>query len=185
MPGFCFWLTLVVVIKLNKFQLFLAGFAVILLCYFTRQITFIVNSERATGEVINETSPNWGHSRPGSYSSTRLSYPVIKFQAAGQELTFVGESNLDYNTGDKVEVIYRKEDPKDAKIYSFFGFWFGKIAYFLIPLFLWAAFSLSYLDKGEYITLNFRNRSFGKSKYRKNAGDKDLDGDWNQQMKLE
>ena len=162
-------------IRLNKIQFFLTGLMVILLCYFIRQLTFISNSERATGEVIRITQ--------GGGKGTKITYPVVKFHTDKYEFTFVAEGNLEYQRGDKVEVIYDKNDPGDASIFTFFGFWFGRAVWFGLALMLWAAFSTSYIGTGEYISLNFRDRVFGKTNDRKDIRDKEFP--FNDRMKLE
>lgn len=157
-------------LRLDKTKLFLIGFCLILLCYFIRQVGFIQGSERTTGYVLDETA--------------------VVFEASGKLMLFpVGYNAIEYKSPfpseylgllPQVPIIYKKDDPSIAKVYTFFGFWFENIAYFLVPLFLWASFSLSYLDKGEYLTLDPRRFSFGRS--RKN---KDFPSDWNDRMKLD
>jgi hypothetical protein len=169
-------------IRLGKTGLFLAGFAVIVLCYFIRQLTFVVISERTTGEVISVSNETRRSGNRHSYRTTSLTYPIVRFYIEGEQVIFKGESNLEYVNGDKVDVLYEKDDPSEAKIYTFFGFWFGKAVWFGVVALVWLAFSTSYLDKGEYLTLNFREQAFGKSKHKE---DKGLDGDWNDRMKLE
>lgn len=157
-------------LRINKIQLFLIGFILITLCYFIRQVSFIRGSETTTGYVLDETA--------------------VVFEASGKLMLFpVGYDAIEYNHPfpseylgllPQIPIIYKKDDPSIAKVSTFFGFWFENIAYFLVPLFLWASFSLSYLDKGENLTLDLRRFSFGKSKRGKR-----FPNDWNDRMKLD
>jgi hypothetical protein len=155
-------------IRLNRVKLFVLGLVVIVTCYFIRQVTFIVTSHCAEGKVVAVTNAN--------NTRTRISYPVVEFSVDGREYAFTGESNMDVEKGDRVEVIYKTDDPTDAHIYTFAGFWLRNIIWFIVPLLLWAAFSTSYLDKGELLTLNLRAHSESR---------RGLPQDWRDQKRLE
>lgn len=159
-------------IRLNKVRFFLTGFIFIVACYFVRQVDFIMGSEVTEGYVIKEKD--------------------IVYEVDGKWLIMVaGDETRYYEAGmppdkagllgEEVPVIYKKEEPRISKIYTFFGFWFSNIAYFIVPLFLWSAFSLSYIDKGEYLLLDFRNKRFGKTSQK---SDNDPT-DWPGPLKLE
>lgn len=162
--------------RLNRIKLFLLGVGVIMACYFARQLTFIAASAKADGIVLNVTNND-----SLSMENTLLSYPMVGFSANGETYIFRGESNMNVAKGDTVKVIYRSSNPSNAHIYSFTGFWLRNILWFIIPLVLWAAFSLSYLDRNEHLAINLRN----PFKSKRNKKDPGLPGDWSGHKKLE
>lgn len=176
-------------IRLNKISLFLTGFLLIAACYFIRQLDFINGSEQAKGRLY--IIENLQIDDP---ASTELTTTIVVFNTGKQWVAFepgqrgalfAGDLPPQYIPSEEVPVIYKKSDPVNAKPYTFFGFWFENIAYFLVPLFIWAAFSLSYLDKGESLTFNFRDRAFGKSLYREDPKDKHFPSDGPGRKRLE
>lgn len=161
-------------LRLNRITLFLLGLVVIMICYFARQLTFIASAEITEGTVINVTN-----SDSISLENTALSYPMVEFNANGNIQLFRAESNMNVTKGDKVKVIYQANEPSDAYIYSFTGFWLRNILWFIIPLVLWAAFSLSYLNRDEGLSLKLR------TKRRNDKNNHRLPHDWNENKRIE
>jgi hypothetical protein len=165
------------VIRLNRIKLLLLGVVLIAAFYFARQLTYILHSERTTGEVIAFTRSS---SRKGGGYYT---YPVVKYETDSFEVHFTAEPNLDYSPGDKVPVIHDKKNLLDAEIYTFFGFWFSGLIWFIMIFLVWLAFATSYLGKKEVLQINLRSFSFRKKKDDNN--DRNLDGEWPDKLKLE
>ena len=88
--------------------------AVVAIYLFVDTWRFTSNAGRAEGTVANVV---WG-------IRTRLpaAYPVIRFQAPSGVIEFkarTGTSPPRFQVGDKVAILYRPEDPRDARIDSF------------------------------------------------------------------
>jgi len=88
--------------------------------FYQRTKTFLDHAGRADGKVVRLVE------RPGSDSGT-LFYPVFAFRDAGSrehEIYFgTGSFPPSYSVGDTVKLLYRPEQPNDAKIDDFFSLW--------------------------------------------------------------
>ncbi|MFG2520962.1 DUF3592 domain-containing protein [Streptomyces sp. NPDC048527] len=96
-------------------------------------ISFVTDAESAEGTVV---SLEWRDDHVSSSSKSRqssgpMAYPVVEFTpAGGTPTTFqssAGSNPPSYDTGERVDVLYRADDPGDAKIDGFVSLW-------LIPL---------------------------------------------------
>ena len=64
-------------------------------------------------------------------------YPVMKYEANGNTHTFVSEIGTswpDYKIGDKVNIVYDKNDVGSPKIITYWGLYFGCIISLLFAL---------------------------------------------------
>lgn len=142
------------VIKLTRMQVFYTSLAMMLLGLLIYKLSFIIGSETTTGEVVGIKSWSTGGRYPGTYSA-----PVVKFHTDQYTITFQGETNMDIYYGDQVTVIYKTDDPTDAFIYSFVGFWLVSLIYCSIfYLLLIATAIFSYLKKGESLQINISKK---------------------------
>lgn len=73
-------------------------------------------------------------------------YPQITYKVDNKNYKIQGPENADYPIGSKLELIYPKDKPSEAIIYSVAGFlsqWYTIMA--LVLLIMWNAFYLSFL----------------------------------------
>lgn len=142
------------IINLTRMQVFYVSLSMMLLGLLIYKLTFIIGSETTTGEVIKVKSWSTRGRYPGTYTA-----PVVKFNTDQYEVTFQGETNMDIKYGDKVDVIYKTDEPTDAFIYSFVGFWLVALMYCSIFYFLLIATAIfSYLKKGESLEININKK---------------------------
>ncbi len=97
---------------------------------------FLNESAKTTGTVIEL--------RPSRSGSTRTYLPIVQFNSPdGRTFTFahsVSSYPPSFSEGQKVEVLYRKTNPQDAKIQGFFSLWIGTFILGIIgTMFLTAA----------------------------------------------
>jgi hypothetical protein len=88
-------------------------------------ISFLDNSIKTEGNVINIIQ-----SRSSDGGNLMYSPEVSFVDAKGQTITFgsnTSSSVSTYKIGEKVSVLYRKDNSQDAKINTFFQIWFGSI----------------------------------------------------------
>ena len=128
--------------------------ATMLLGLLIYKFSFIIGSETTTGEVVGIKSWSTRGRYPGTYTA-----PVVKFNSKAYEVTFQGETNMGVQYGAKVTVIYKTDDPTDAFIYSFVGFWLVSLMYCCIFYFLLIATAIfSYIKKDESLEINISKK---------------------------
>jgi hypothetical protein len=74
-------------------------------------------------------------------------YPQISYKVGGKTYKIQGPENSDYPLGSKMELIYAKDKPSEAIIYTVSGFlsqWYTIMAFVL--LIMWNAFYLSFIN---------------------------------------
>jgi hypothetical protein len=82
--------------------------------------TFAARAERAEGVVTAVV--------PGPGRRSIAAYPVIRFEATSGPVEFRSSSGSyppSYRVGDKVPILYRAENPRDARLDSFVGLYLG------------------------------------------------------------
>jgi hypothetical protein len=84
---------------------------------------------------------------------------------------FEGDASFDDYADKVVRVIYKDDDPYNAKIFSFFGFWWAGIILGLVPLALYSAVVLSFVAKGESVIVDL-GKYFRKKKNKQNFNSK-------------
>ena len=102
----------------------------LVLGYQTR--TFLGTASRAEGEVI-ALECRRSHPRRGRRFTVYHYYPVVKYTAAdGQTVQFIGQVGSKppaFRVGQKVEVLSNPEQPRSARINSFFELWFAPMIF--------------------------------------------------------
>jgi hypothetical protein len=154
-------------ITLNRTKIFVIGLVIIGLVLIFNRVDYIFGSDVTTGEVVQTKmySSQKFHANGYSYntySSNDFSAPIIEFLVANKSITFEGTSNMDVETGDKVQVIYKISDPTKAQVYSFVGFWLTPLLYCIVPMMLLIAIVFSFLSPSQTVVLNFDK--WGKNK---------------------
>jgi Protein of unknown function (DUF3592) len=106
-------------------RLFL-GLAIVLLLVavgtFVKELRFVRGAERATGTVIDLSSSL----SEGSFTY----YPIVRFTTAeGRTVEFQSPSGSSSppDVGDRVEVLYDPDNPRDAQLSGFFDIWLWPI----------------------------------------------------------
>ncbi len=135
-------------IKLNRNNIFLIGLFIIFIYLVLNRVDYIIGSNTTEGEVIK----------------TRNHESIIKFQTDSKEITFHGTTIMTLEIGEKVRVIYKVENPKNAKIYRFSGFWFIPILYCLLPLMVLTAAAFSFLAPSNIIIISYEKRKLNVTK---------------------
>lgn len=157
-------------VNLNRLQLMLAGWCILILCFFATQFTKIFLFNKTTGKVVGYETVLRGRGVRGS-STTSDVYAIIQLQVEGKKYQFQAVENLGLQRDEVVPVIYDPGNPNDAYLYSFIGFWYMKILVFVFIGGIWGVFSYSYLEKKETLIIDLENFRFGKSPYRKDPHD--------------
>lgn len=120
-------------------RLLLCGFFVIVGGVMGVRCSFFINAGYADGVVtgISKAARGYGY------------HPRVMFADQNDRITtFNGAQNLKLKTGDRVKVIYKKNNPVRAAIFTFFGFWFNSILVCQVTLFFWVGFLVVYY--GDY-----------------------------------
>ncbi len=148
--------------KLNRRQLLIISFVIILSFLGLNRIRFINNSVITNGEVIGHKE--WVNEE---FPKEKEIAPIIKFSNDTQRIVFTAQKNLNYNVGSQIKVIYKKQSPHKAKIYTFLGFWLKPIIVCIIPLILIFASIFTFLAKDDIIY--FSNNKIRKIKKNKTS----------------
>ena len=122
---------------------FLVGAGVLVGDFFitTGTVSFLNSSTKTDGSIVNIVQSR------SSDSGNYMYAPEVSFiDASGQTITFtsgVSSSYSSYKVGDKVSVLYDKNNSRIARINTFFQLWFATIVmsvvgviFFLIGLFI-------------------------------------------------
>lgn len=92
-------------------------------------ISFLADAERAKGTVValEWRSDSSGTSHKNRGNDEPAAYPVVEFTSAdGTPRKFqssTGSNPPSYDRGEQVEVLYRADDPEDARINGFVSLW--------------------------------------------------------------
>ncbi|MCX3060842.1 DUF3592 domain-containing protein [Streptomyces beihaiensis] len=98
-------------------------------------ISYVTSAKHAKGTVISNDSVTTRETRgtgskQHSYNKTMV-YPVVRFTPdGGKPVEFrssTGTNSPSYGLGDQVDVLYKADSPKDAKINSFLTLWLGPL----------------------------------------------------------
>ncbi len=81
--------------------------------------------------------------------------PLISYSAGNTKFSISEETNLTLEPGEHIKIIYRKSCPEDARVYSFFGFWFPVLAWLIAPVMLLGAALFSFIDENQKIVIRF------------------------------
>lgn len=137
--------------QLNRIQLVICAMAIIILGAYANRLLLVLNGNRTKGEVISFIVV-----KESGYRRNSSSYlaPLVLFYKGKQEIVFESVSNLDLERGEIVPVIYSENDPNNAFVFTFFGFWFMPLIYALVPLMVFVAIPLSFLKYKEGIAIS-------------------------------
>jgi hypothetical protein len=112
-----------------------AIFLVIAIVAFVKFIKF-VNLETVSGKVIDQSVHSL-RSRTGSF--TQFYYPIVKFEFEGKNYTTTPVESMtfydNHDIGNSCNVIFEKEKPQEAKVYTVFSYWLNFPTVALIAVF--------------------------------------------------
>ena len=129
----------------RRITVFYIGTIIILIACYTPRIQFYLHGKIVPGKVTHNIT--WSGRR------TTYSASVVKFVAGDYQYTIHGETNVHFNQNDIVSVIYNPDDPADAKILSFLGFWFVPMLYSILPFIIMAAAVFSFMSSEDRLTI--------------------------------
>lgn len=128
--------------KVSRNGLIWGGVLIISLYYFLNKYEFIRKAEFTNGKALY-------------YSNGRMQPLRIEFTVDTLYYSFEAEQNVTYKQGELLPVIYLKSNPQKAHVYNFLGFWYNGLIYCLVPLCIWCALLLSWIETNEIITLSY------------------------------
>ena len=126
-------------LTLTKRKLYWLGVGIISFYYLLNKFDFIFHASCTEGIAMGHT--------------------VISFTFKNKVYEFNTVSNVEYSVGEKVPVIFKKENPGNAYVFSFLGFWYSGLIFTLVPLALWSAFALAFFHEEDKIFLSFFKKS--------------------------
>jgi hypothetical protein len=116
---------------------FMILFVAVVVPWCVPKMIWIAGSAKTTGimEFV-------GHGDLGS-ALGMSTYPVIKFEVGDRIFHFNGSRNVPLKKGEKVDVLFQKDNPGDAMINSFATIWGQTIAYAMGPLLVYLVLLVS------------------------------------------
>jgi hypothetical protein len=148
----------------NRLQLFSFFYGIILFFIFGDTLLLVVFGETKTGTFVNNNHYSIKSNRSyytRRYRSNHNYYkPVIQFTVTNNTYQFETTSNIDFEEGEKIKVIYHKSNPASAKVYSFFGLWWNDLIINLVPTIVLVSLFAGLMAKDEIIYLNFKKKPY-------------------------
>lgn len=150
--------------KISRKILILFSIIVILVFYLINRFNIIINSDFAEAKVVDEKI--W-YNQDSTQFLKRIVY--INFAYDNSSHIIESEENENYQVGDKLKVIIKKKNPKNASSFSFAGFWLNSLIYALIPIMFISALILTFINENTIFLISFgKNTKKHISKYTKN-----------------
>jgi hypothetical protein len=131
--------------------------AVIFLFYFLNRIKYIAGSEKTEGTFVFyalDENPEEG----------KLVYPVIEYTVEGEVRQFKGPEGVAFKLNEKVPLLLEDGNKESPLLYTIGYFWLYPLFYVILPLIVWSAFSLSYINKDEHVLIDLKYPFFKKEK---------------------
>jgi hypothetical protein len=144
-------------IRLNKIQCFLVGIGIIFLFYFLNRAKYIMSSEKIAGTFVFYIEDN-------DTTEGKLFYPIIEFQYKDSVYRFKGREGSSFELNQVIPVLLENKDPSKPLVFTVGSFWLYPLFYLMLPLLIWSAFSLSYVNKNEVVTIALKYPFFKKEK---------------------
>ncbi len=146
--------------KINKYKLYFLLLGLLLACTYGKQLWYTLTYKKTSG-IIREyiMKKNKGRRARVSY------YPIVDFKTGDSLYAFYGSANLHdtYYDGSTVPVIYNPQNPNEAFVYTFLGFW-GNSFLIVFPLFV--VISMFLLPVGALPKILVINKNSIKNKFR-------------------
>ncbi|HNQ68669.1 MAG TPA: DUF3592 domain-containing protein [Bacteroidales bacterium] len=140
-------------ISLNRSKILIIAIITVFAFLAINRIDRIRKSTITTGKVsgVEIRKSKWNHGEDRS--------ALIQFEYNGDTIHFRGEQNVQYELEEEVRVVFQNDNPNNAKIYSFAGFWLAPLMYCIIPLWLLSALVLSLFDKSDKVIIKLGKRT--------------------------
>lgn len=120
------------ILKLTRLNLYFIGIFIIIIFIIVDRLSYVKQSAITKGIVTEIYVSRTSGTR---YSNGKTLHPRIQFETDSFVIEFKAVSNMNVNVGDTVDVIYLKNDPINAEVFSFIGFLYMPILYgFLLIL---------------------------------------------------
>lgn len=127
-----------------KTVIILAGFVVITLVYYGYKIRFVNNALFTEGIVTTHYKHGINKSDFGQTYSAE-----IKFYAQDSLITFLGPEGQLMKRGEIIPIMYNPNNPSEAYINTFDGYWYNGMIWCLLPAIFWLAISASLLKTSD------------------------------------
>ena len=137
----------------NRLNTFLFFFGIVLISMLGSKLLIVIYGKRAQAKIVGFNS--YSLPKGGSYYK-----PIVQFKTSNKTIEFETTSNISYSTNEKVTVLYFEEDLKSAVVFSFFGIWWQRLIYMLIPLVILVSLFAGLMTKEEIIYINFKKKPF-------------------------
>lgn len=125
---------------LPRTRFFLAIVLILLITLFTGKIVWLWDTEETTGVFYYQTKGN-------ALEQFRLINSICYFKKGNDTIWFESPGRLSEKEGSSIVVRYHRNQPTDARVFSFRGFWGGPIVYGSILL---SVILVAYLNKGVF-----------------------------------
>jgi hypothetical protein len=144
-------------LRLNRTQCYLLGLGIIFLFYFLNRSKFIIGSEKVQGTFVFYVVDI-------DTVEGKLIYPVIEYEVKDSVYRFQGKEGTAYRLNEKLPVLLQEGDPDKPLLYTIGSFWLYPLFYTLLPVLIWSAFALSYVNRNEKVLINLKYPFFRKEK---------------------
>jgi len=136
-----------ITVKINRYKafVFLGGLLVIFGTY------YLIKIQYKKGAIITEgiVTTNYLHGINKSDFGSTIS-AEIQFYANYSMVTILAPEGQPMDVGLIVPILYHANDPGNAVVYTFDGFWLHGLIWCILPSIFWVAISLSVIGvKGE------------------------------------
>lgn len=124
------------VIKLKRPAIFLLGLAIILSYFVFNRMLIIYQSDVTTGVIVE------------AGRGTKAEFENDDFGTL-----YAPNNNRDLVVGSHVPILYNREAPAIAYIYTAYNFWISYLLYSLILIVPWAAFAWGYVSPAKVVEI--------------------------------
>ncbi len=130
--------------NLHKVAVFLIGLLVIFGTY------YIIKIQSIRGALITEgiVTTNYMHGINKSDFGSTIS-AEIRFYVGDSLVTMLGPEGQPMDVGLIVPILYKANNPANAVVYTFDGFWLHGLIWCILPAIFWTAISLSVIKVGQ------------------------------------
>lgn len=70
----------------------------------------------------------------------------VVFKIDSEIIAFAAVKNVEYRRGEELSIIYSKANPQQAYVFGFLGFWYEGLIFTVIPIAVWSAYVLAFVD---------------------------------------
>lgn len=141
---------------ISRLQLFSFFYGIILFFIFGDTLLLVVSGETKMGTFVN----NNYYSFKQRISNHNYFKPIIQFTVSNKIYQFETTSNVDFEEGEKVKVIFHKSNPASAKVYSFFGLWWNELIINLVPTIVLVSLFAGLMAKDDILYFNFKKKPY-------------------------